>query len=94
MNAPLIEGQEPDIKTIADRYRLMAAKIELNGTESFGGAFVVTPPKGAGDPIETLILDNQQDPLQFWKLLMEKAKDMVTDLEIQARMQQGFQQRR
>lgn len=78
----------------AKHFRDMADAIEHNSDAPFGGAFVVVPPVGAGDPIETLILDNKQDALQFWKLLVEKGRITVEDLERQTRSSTAFGGRR
>ena len=68
----------------------MAVKIDHNKDAAFGGAFVIVPPEGAGEVVETLILDRQSDAIQFWKILMEKAAATVTKLENEARNQSAF----
>lgn len=68
----------------------MTAKVVQNEQNEFGGAFVIVPPEGAGEVVETLILDRQSDPIQFWKMLMEKAAATVSRLEDQARNQSAF----
>lgn len=92
MNAPLIEGQEGNVKVIADRFRQMADKLELNGLSDFGGAFVVVPPvhSDGGDAIETLILDSQQDPAQFWSILKTKAEIVLSQMADKQRQGQAF----
>ena len=71
-------------------FSTMAVKIDHNKESSFGGAFVIVPPEGAGEVVETLILDRQSDAIQFWKMLMEKAAATVTKLENEARNQSAF----
>ena len=57
---------------IAARFRRMADAIEKN--ENFGGAFVVVPPEGAGESVQTLLLDPTPDPAQFWQMLLRQPK--------------------
>jgi len=80
------------LTAIADRFRKMADAIERNA-DNFGGAFVVVPPKDAGDPIETLILDVRQDAAQFWILLKSKCEAEIAKADQQQRAQQGFARR-
>lgn len=80
-------------KTIADRFRAMADAIELNGTATFGGAFVVIPPFEGGDLLETLILDNRQDASQFWIFLKTKSQTQMDDLDGKNRLGQSFGRR-
>lgn len=68
----------------------MASAIKHNADSSFGGAFCISPPEGAGEVISTLILDRQQDPILFWKSLMERAAATVSRLEELARSQSAF----
>lgn len=91
MTEPLIQGSESDPRKLAERLRRMAEKIELNDSASFGGAFVIIPPIGAGEPIETLILDGQQDPAQFFILLKSKIDSAIAGLDAAQRANQtGF----
>lgn len=79
----------------ASLFRRMADAIEHNENSGFGGAFVIIPPPEGGSPIETLILDSKQDPVQFWVLLKSKCDIQITLAEQAARSQQaGFGQRR
>lgn len=94
MNQPLIERSIASSEVIAAHFDAMAAQVRLNGDASFGGCFVVVPPASAGTPVETLILDREQDPLQFWRLLMEKCKATVEALEAAARTQNSYYGRR
>lgn len=68
----------------------MAEAIEKNAEGSFGGAFVVIPPDGAGDPLETLILDSKQDAAQFWNLLLTKCQIMLADIDQKQRTASTF----
>ena len=69
----------------------MADAIEKN--ENFGGAFVVAPPEGAGDPVQTLLLDPTPDPAQFWQMLLTKCQIMIAEIEVQKRTNQAFGRR-
>ena len=75
------------------RFRAMADSIERNEGGSFGGAFVIIPPEGGGDPIETLILDSKQDLAQFWNAVITKCQIMLPDVEQKQRAGQGFGRR-
>lgn len=74
-----------DTAEIAARFRAMADAIELNKDGPFGGAFVVVPPADGGDVLETLILDNRQDPGQFWLFLKTKSETEVNAVDQKAR---------
>lgn len=88
----LIEGQTTDITALAKELRDMADRLELNGSGSFGGCFVILPPKG-GEPIKTLILDSNQDLAQYWSILKTKAEMALMGLDEMAR-NQGYGGRR
>lgn len=51
-------------RQVADIFRDMASKIELNSGSDFGGAVVIVPPDGL--PIEILMLDSRKDAMHFW----------------------------
>ena len=77
-------------KEISERFRAMAAAIELNGTSNFGGAFVVIPPFEGGDVLETLVLDSRQDPSMLWMMLKTKCDYELAKLDQAQRTTQGF----
>ena len=85
MNDPLVE-KKPDGHS--ERYRLMADRIDHNADATFGGAVVIIPPAGGGDPIELLILDAQGNPGQFWATIMSRIQITLEDLK--AKQQQPF----
>ncbi len=77
------------------RFRRMADQIDHNASGSFAGAYVIVPP-AFGDaqmtelfpPIEVLVLDTSQSPVQFLSMLSAKiatALAHVEHLEAQAR---------
>ena len=75
---------------IVKHFRDMADTIERNADGSFGGAFVIIPPEGGGDPIKTLILDGSSDLALFWNSVITKAQIMLAQAEQQRRSQGGF----
>jgi len=78
---------------IAESFREMAAAVERNPDSNFGGAFVVVPPKEGGEALATLVLDNKQDPAQFWQMLLTKCQMMIAGLDNKQR-QSAFGGRR
>ena len=72
----------------SERYRLMADRIDHNADATFGGAVVIIPPTGGGDPIELLMLDARGDPGQFWSTIMTRIQIMLEELKL--KQQQPF----
>lgn len=90
---PLIERQN-SAKTISARFRAMADLIDRNADTLFGGAAVIVPPNGGGEPIEIFVLDSKGNVGQFWSAIKTRATTAVTDLDNQQqRLHQGFGQR-
>lgn len=79
-----------DTAEIAARFRAMADAVERNAQGSFGGAFVVIPPEGGGEPLETLILDNRQDIAQFWIFLKTKSENEIAAVDQKQRAAATF----
>ncbi|MFZ3215648.1 MAG: hypothetical protein WA192_06275 [Candidatus Acidiferrales bacterium] len=77
----------------ADRFRLMADRIELNKDSGFGGACVIIPPSGAGDPIEILLLDHSADIAQFYSTVSTRIQRVVGEIEQQNQIATGFGRR-
>ena len=71
-------------------FTAMATKIAHNSGEPFGGAAVIVPPVGSGDPIEVLILDNQADPIQFYATLKSRIDRNLTTLDEAQRKMTAF----
>jgi hypothetical protein len=91
----LQEASEPkESPKPSDMFRRMADRMDLNEKDGFGGAFVIVPPKDGGVPLETLILDANLDPTQFWILMKTKAEDQIARLADNQRQMQGFPVRR
>lgn len=89
MAEQLINGQTADLSVLANTLREMADRIEANGAAQFGGCFVVLPPMGL-DPMTTLILDNKQDPAQFYGVLQTKCKIALDSIDAQQRAAGGW----
>lgn len=75
------EISQSPVKKAAIQLRAMADKLERNDDGSFGGAVLILPPPNAGDPIETIILDANQDAGQFYVILQSKLTKAITDLD-------------
>lgn len=82
-------------KEIADRFRKMADRIELNSDQPFAGAMLVIPPGDEPTVIELLKLDPEPDASAFWAELNGRCADAVSKLTDASRnAQAGFNRRR
>lgn len=61
-------------------FRKMADDIMHNADNGFGGAFVIIPPVGGGNPISVLLLDSANDAAMFWGLIGPKAQMALQEL--------------
>jgi hypothetical protein len=77
----------------ANRFRQMADRIELNKDSGFGGACVIIPPSGAGDPIEILLLDHSADIAQFYSTVATRIQRVVDETSTQNQIATGFGRR-
>ncbi len=77
----------------AERFRKMAARLDHNSADEFGGCFLIIPPKDGGEVIETLILDSRQDPVQYWTLLKTKCETEIVRLDASGRVSTAFGRR-
>lgn len=93
MNTPLITPQDWTAEKLAKVFDNMATKIRLNEAYKFGGATVIVPPQNGGEIIETLILDMQENPVQFWLMVKTKAEHELNQLDTQSRQAAGFPRR-
>lgn len=82
------------MSALADMFRKMADRIEANEGFGFGGAFVVAPPAEGGDPVTVLIVDESNQPAQFWAMLQTRCQLALAAIEEKARGQQGLYGRR
>lgn len=77
--------------TDADRFRKMAERIDHNVEFStFGGAAVICPPGGAGEPIEVLLLDSRGDAAQFWSTIQSRISIILSELQDRQQVAGGF----
>jgi len=75
---PLVEKKKSDV---SDRYRLMADRIDHNADAAFGGACVIIPPAGGGEPIEFILLDLKSNPAQFWSTISTKITLVLEEMK-------------
>ena len=80
MSEPLIPQAGFDADQLAAAFDQMAASIRRNASDNFGGAFVLVPPAGVGDPVASLILNSANAKLQFWGNLKNIVDQTVTQL--------------
>ena len=80
-----MSDEQPERPTDAQRFANMAKRMEHNVDSTFGGAFVIVPPQGAGEPMEALILDTQGDPAQFLMLLQAKITHALQQIDSRER---------
>jgi superfamily II RNA helicase len=71
-----------DTPKLSEPFTQMAGRIERNAQEQFGGAFVIIPPAGAGDPMQALMLTST-DPAQFWIMLQGQIQKALEALQQQ-----------
>lgn len=75
---------------IAKIFREMADRIERNNDAVFGGAYVIIPPSDDGTSLSVLVVDNERDQSGFFNLLEWRIKNIIQQIDQQARVQQGF----
>ena len=86
-------SDEPEVPTNAERFRKMAERIDHNKDAGFGGACVIIPPSGAGDPIEILMLDNSADLAQFFSTVATRVQRAVDEASNNSALASGFGRR-
>jgi hypothetical protein len=67
----------------------MAARINLNAEQGFGGAFVIVPPGDEPKPRVMLMLDNSENPAMFWSNLQTTAQIALQELQNEEQQQAG-----
>lgn len=87
MNQPLVE-KPPN--TAAERFEAMAARIRHNADAKFGGACVIIPPEGGGEPIEVLLLDSSGNIAQFWSAVVSRSQSTMEELKMTQDRLQGL----
>ena len=86
-------NDEPQIPSSSERFRKMADRIDHNKDAGFGGACVLVPPAGSGEPIEVLILDNDANAAQFYSAVSSRIEITLNQIRDSAAMNQGFGRR-
>lgn len=87
--APLVDAKEVSAQTAAGAFTKMADAILLNKQASFGGAVVIIPPEGGGEPVDLLLL-TRQSPVAFWALLKATVEAALSDLDAAARQNRAY----
>lgn len=80
---PLIERPE---QNTSQPFHEMAAAIEHNPGQGFGGAVVIVPPTGGGEPISILTFDSQGDLAQFYSSIQSRIQIRVAELDNRQRI--------
>ncbi len=88
MSEQLIPQQGYDAEQLAAAFDQMAVTIRRNAGGNFGGAFVLVPPPGFGDPVDSLILNSANAKLQFWANLKNIVDQTLLQLQEQQRLAQ------
>ena len=86
MTDPLIPQQGYDADALAAAFDAMAAKIRLNRADNFGGAFVLVPPIGVGQPVDGMLINSANASMMFWLQLKMIVDDTIKQLTDQQRM--------
>lgn len=73
-------NDEAEKKLPSDRFRAMAEDIDHNAKRPFGGAVVIHPPEGGGDPIEFLMV-GAGDIAQFYGTVQTKIQLVLEGLK-------------
>ena len=71
----------------------MSQLLVANQATTFGGACVIIPPTGAGEPIEILMLDNSADLAQFFSTVATRVQRAVDEASNNAALATGFGRR-
>lgn len=87
MSEALIQRQGYDAESLATAFDQMAAQIRLNKGGNFGGAFVLVPPVGFGQPVDGLILNSANAAMMFWANLKIIVDDTLVQMKEQQRLQ-------
>ena len=86
-------NDETQLPSNSEPFRKMADRIEHNLESGFGGACVIIPPTGAGEPIEILMLDNSADLAQFFSTVATRVQRAVDEASNNAALATGFGRR-
>ncbi len=78
---------------LSEPFTKMAERIDKNEGESFGGAFVIVPPTGAGEPMQAVTFNTGTDPAAFWMLLQAQINVTLENLKSQQASPYGMPRR-
>ena len=81
-----------ETSTAVERLKALADRINRNIDGSFGGAYVIIPPK-EGEIIDNLIIGSRQDEAQFWTMLLTACQTALAELDARQRNGQAFGRR-
>ena len=68
----------------------MAARIDLNVEQGFGGAFVIVPPGEEAKPRVMLMLDNANNSAMFWSSLQTVCGIALEEIRREEEASSGF----
>ncbi len=85
-----MSDEVPLRKDFSQAFTQMASRVQRNSDESFGGAFVIVPPEGAGEVMQLLALTST-DPAAFWIMLQGQINKALE--EIQSRQNHPYGRR-
>lgn len=85
MSANLVERTSQDAEAYAKIFEDMAERIRRNSDDGFGGAFVLVPPPGFGNPVTNLLLNSANLSLLFWSTLAQVANSETERLKAEQR---------
>jgi hypothetical protein len=77
------------MKSPADAFRDMAARIERNEANEFAGALLLVPPDG-GAPLEILLVKQAHDLALFWSTITAAVTIASREFEERARSNDPF----
>jgi hypothetical protein len=80
------------MKSPADVFRDMAARIERNEVSEFAGALLLVPPDG-GDPLEILLVKQTHDLALFWSTITAAVTIAAREFEERERRNEAFRPR-
>lgn len=81
----LVEPRPDQAEAFAKVFDEMATRIRRNAGDSFGGAFVLLPPPGFGNPVSSLLLNTSNVQLMFWSTLAQIANSETERLKAEQR---------
>ena len=67
----------------SEPFTRMAERIDKNDGEQFGGAFVIIPPDGAGEAMQSLMINSGTDLAAFWMLLQSMINVALENIKAQ-----------